>query len=82
MLAEMLEVEELNPVPDAHVPVMNFKFDGVSIDLLYARLDLWVVPEVSISYSVKKTLGFTWFDWDLLLQCVLSCFESLDLSFC
>lgn len=45
MLAEMPEVEELNPVPDAHVPVMNFKFDGVSIDLLYARLDLWVIPE-------------------------------------
>ncbi|KAL6011538.1 hypothetical protein ACLOJK_001986 [Asimina triloba] len=45
MLAEMLEVTELHPVPDAHVPVMKFKFNGVSIDLLYAKLSLWVIPE-------------------------------------
>ncbi|GAU41108.1 hypothetical protein TSUD_139770 [Trifolium subterraneum] len=45
MLAEMEEVTELHPVPDAHVPVMKFKFNGVSVDLLYARLALWVIPE-------------------------------------
>ncbi|KAK3225246.1 hypothetical protein Dsin_005108 [Dipteronia sinensis] len=45
MLSEMTEVSELHPVPDAHVPVMRFKFNGVSIDLLYAKLSLWVVPE-------------------------------------
>ncbi|KAL9429350.1 hypothetical protein AB3S75_031213 [Citrus x aurantiifolia] len=45
MLTEMPEVTELHPVPDAHVPVMKFKFSGVSIDLLYARLSLWVIPE-------------------------------------
>ncbi|KAK6931556.1 polymerase, nucleotidyl transferase domain [Dillenia turbinata] len=45
MLAEMPEIEELHPVPDAHVPVMKFKFNGISIDLLYARLELWVIPE-------------------------------------
>ncbi|PQQ15563.1 nuclear poly(A) polymerase 1 isoform X1 [Prunus yedoensis var. nudiflora] len=45
MLSEMPEVTELHPVPDAHVPVMNFKFSGVSIDLLYAKLSLWVIPE-------------------------------------
>ncbi|XP_059594676.1 nuclear poly(A) polymerase 1 isoform X1 [Vitis vinifera] len=45
MLAETPEVQELHPVPDAHVPVMKFKFNGVSIDLLYARLSLWVIPE-------------------------------------
>ncbi|KAK8685195.1 hypothetical protein V6N13_041201 [Hibiscus sabdariffa] len=45
MLSEMPEVSELHPVPDAHVPVMGFKFKGVSIDLLYARLSLWVIPE-------------------------------------
>lgn len=45
MLSELPEVTELHPVPDAYVPVMNFKFNGVSIDLLYARLSLWVIPE-------------------------------------
>ncbi|KAL3512211.1 hypothetical protein ACH5RR_024928 [Cinchona calisaya] len=45
MLSEMPEVSELHPVPDAHVPVMKFKFSGISIDLLYARLSLWVIPE-------------------------------------
>lgn len=45
MLSEMPEVTELHPVPDAHVPVMKFKFSGVSIDLLYAKLSHWVIPE-------------------------------------
>ncbi|KAJ8476099.1 hypothetical protein OPV22_019826 [Ensete ventricosum] len=45
MLSEMPEVTELHPVPDAYVPVMRFKFSGVSIDLLYAKLSLWVIPE-------------------------------------
>ncbi|KVI11915.1 Nucleotidyltransferase, class I, C-terminal-like protein [Cynara cardunculus var. scolymus] len=45
MLSEMPDVTELHPVPDAHVPVMKFKLNGVSIDLLYAKLSLWVIPE-------------------------------------
>ncbi|KAK4767646.1 hypothetical protein SAY86_015396 [Trapa natans] len=45
MLSEMSEVSELHPVPDAHVPVLKFKFSGVSIDLLYAKLSLFVIPE-------------------------------------
>ncbi|RZC81192.1 hypothetical protein C5167_043776 [Papaver somniferum] len=45
MLTEMPEVSELHPVPDAHVPVMKFKFCGVSIDLLYAKLSLPIIPE-------------------------------------
>lgn len=53
MLSEMPEVTELHPVPDAHVPVMGFKFSGVSIDLLYAKLSLWVIPEVSVGYMLE-----------------------------
>ncbi|KAL8531769.1 hypothetical protein ACS0TY_008388 [Phlomoides rotata] len=45
MLSEIPEVQELHSVPDAHVPVMRFKFSGVSIDLLYANVSLWVIPE-------------------------------------
>lgn len=45
MLAEMEEVAELQPVPDAHVPVMKFKFQGISIDLLYASISHLVIPE-------------------------------------
>ncbi|CAI0441415.1 unnamed protein product [Linum tenue] len=45
LLADMEEVTELQPVPDAHVPVMKFKFLGISIDLLYASISLLVVPE-------------------------------------
>lgn len=48
ILAEMEEVTELQPVPDAHVPVMKFKFQGISIDLLYASISILVVPEVSL----------------------------------
>ncbi|KAL1204413.1 Nuclear poly(A) polymerase 2 [Cardamine amara subsp. amara] len=45
ILAEMKEVTELQPVSDAHVPVMKFKFQGISIDLLYASISLLVVPQ-------------------------------------
>lgn len=47
MLSKMPEVTELRPVPGAHVPVMGFKFNNVSMDLLYANLSLLVIPEVS-----------------------------------
>ncbi|KAI4348140.1 hypothetical protein L6164_008899 [Bauhinia variegata] len=45
ILMEEPDIEELHPVPDARVPLMGFKMNGVSIDLLYAKLELWVVPE-------------------------------------
>ncbi|XP_062229024.1 nuclear poly(A) polymerase 4-like isoform X2 [Phragmites australis] len=44
ILAQTEDVTELQPVPDAHVPVMKFKFHGISIDLLYASVSLLVVP--------------------------------------
>ncbi|KAK9666034.1 hypothetical protein RND81_14G155000 [Saponaria officinalis] len=45
MLAQIEDVTELQPIPDAHVPVMKFKFDGICIDLLYASVSLLVVPD-------------------------------------
>ncbi|XP_024022453.1 nuclear poly(A) polymerase 4 isoform X1 [Morus notabilis] len=60
ILADMEEVTELQPVPDAHVPVMKFKFDGISVDLLYASISLLVVPEnldisdLSVLYNVDE----------------------------
>ncbi|KAJ7943003.1 Nuclear poly(A) polymerase [Quillaja saponaria] len=45
MVMEMPEIEDLRPVPDARAPIMKFKFNGVSIDLLFANLETWVIPE-------------------------------------
>ncbi|GAY49066.1 hypothetical protein CUMW_116440 [Citrus unshiu] len=45
MLQETPLVEDLTPVPDARVPVIKFKFNGVSVDLLYAQLQFSVIPE-------------------------------------
>ena len=53
MLSEMPEVTELHPVPDAHVPLMGFKLNGVSIDLLYAQLPLWVIPKVISEFAER-----------------------------
>eukprot|EP01117_Protostelium_nocturnum_P009220 TRINITY_DN3300_c0_g1_i2.p1 TRINITY_DN3300_c0_g1~~TRINITY_DN3300_c0_g1_i2.p1 ORF type:complete len:633 (+),score=239.40 TRINITY_DN3300_c0_g1_i2:169-1899(+) len=45
MLEKHKDVTKLTRVVDAHVPVMNMKFGGIEIDLLYAKLALMVVPE-------------------------------------
>lgn len=60
ILADMEEVTELQPIPDAHVPVMKFKFDGISIDLLYASISRLIVPadldisDVSVLHNVDE----------------------------
>jgi poly(A) polymerase len=44
VLAETEAVTELHPVPGAHVPVMKLRFRGVQVDLVYASVNLPVVP--------------------------------------
>ncbi|XP_030526503.2 nuclear poly(A) polymerase 4-like [Rhodamnia argentea] len=56
ILAQMEEVTELQPVRDARVPVMKFKYDGISIDLLYASISLLVVPD-ELDISQVSVLG-------------------------
>ncbi|KAL8209844.1 hypothetical protein R6Q57_006576 [Mikania cordata] len=52
ILLGMEEVSDLQPIDDAHVPVMKFKFQGISIDLLYASVSLLIVPEdLDISHN-------------------------------
>lgn len=49
MLKSRPEVSDIHCVKDAKVPLMRFKFDGISVDLPYAQLKLLVVPDVSIT---------------------------------
>ncbi|GJW51239.1 nuclear poly(A) polymerase 1 [Tanacetum coccineum] len=49
MLIEMPDVTDMHLVPDAHVPVMKFKLNGVLVDLLYAKLSLLVIPELYLN---------------------------------
>lgn len=65
----MPEVTELHPVPDAHVPVMKFKFNGVSLDLLYAKLSLWVIPEVrtGLPEHLEQCIGFCEFSFHSIM---------------
>jgi len=45
MLRIQDEVTDLRPVPDAFVPVIKFSFDGIDIDLVFARLALKEVDD-------------------------------------
>ena len=48
MLKQRPEISEIHCVKSAKVPLMRFKFDGISFDVPYARLKLLYVPEVSV----------------------------------
>ncbi|KAG0654951.1 polynucleotide adenylyltransferase [Monosporozyma unispora] len=50
LLRERPELEEIAPVPDAFVPILKLKFNGISIDLICAKLD---IPQVPISLTLK-----------------------------
>jgi len=44
-LIAMEEIDDFTAVPDAFVPVMKFVFSGIDIDLLFAQLQLNVLPD-------------------------------------
>jgi poly(A) polymerase len=44
LLKERPELQKLQPVPDAFVPIIKTIFDGVDIDLICGRLDIPQVP--------------------------------------
>lgn len=45
MLKETPQVTELTQVPDAYVPIMKLVYDDIHIDLLFARLNLSILPD-------------------------------------
>ena len=45
-------IQELTPVPDAFVPIIKLELSGISIDLIFARLELSAVPP---SLTLKDT---------------------------
>lgn len=45
LLKQRPELEELAPVPDAFVPIIKIEFNGIAIDLNFAKLDIPRVPK-------------------------------------
>jgi len=45
-------IQELTPVPDAFVPIIKLELSGISIDLIFARLEL---PSVPPNLTLKDT---------------------------
>lgn len=51
------EVSELRSVEDAFVPVIKMQFDGVEIDMLFARLALKEIPPDMVVYFLSYHMG-------------------------
>lgn len=49
-MAPIDSIQEMTAVPDAFVPIIKLKFSGISIDLLFASLD---VPSVPFTLNLK-----------------------------
>ncbi|CAK7897047.1 poly(A) polymerase [[Candida] anglica] len=49
------ELGEITPVPDAFVPIIKIEFDGIDIDLIFAKLDVARVP-VDMTLEDKNLL--------------------------
>ncbi|KAG6527846.1 hypothetical protein ZIOFF_009980 [Zingiber officinale] len=77
LLDEMEEVSELHPVPDAHVPVLKFKFLGISIDLLYANISQLVISLLELEFSYIGNCPESWLMLDMSTQHFL---KDLDIS--
>ncbi|KAL3152581.1 hypothetical protein ABBQ32_001602 [Trebouxia sp. C0010 RCD-2024] len=55
MLMELPGVTQLQAVKDSYVPVIKFQLHGISIDLLYAQLQLPIVPD-DLDVRAQSTL--------------------------
>ena len=51
MLKSRPEVSDIHCVKGAKVPLMQFKFDGIAVDLPYVQLKVLSVPDVSMKSS-------------------------------
>eukprot|EP01119_Soliformovum_irregulare_P025754 TRINITY_DN9624_c0_g1_i1.p1 TRINITY_DN9624_c0_g1~~TRINITY_DN9624_c0_g1_i1.p1 ORF type:complete len:640 (+),score=158.21 TRINITY_DN9624_c0_g1_i1:48-1967(+) len=45
LLKQHPDITQLKSVPEAYVPVINYKFSGIEMDLLFARLAVSTIPE-------------------------------------
>ncbi|GLC37322.1 hypothetical protein PLESTM_000568400 [Pleodorina starrii] len=45
MLSQTPDITDIQPVPDAFVPMIGIKYKGVQIDILYAALAMTTLPE-------------------------------------
>ncbi|KAI9123098.1 hypothetical protein K1719_005987 [Acacia pycnantha] len=63
MLRKRPEVSDIHCIKGAKVPLMRFKFDGISIDLPYARLKVLYVPEhvdILNPFFLRSIDGTSW----------------------